>query len=698
MIASGALSPLEGFMGREDYERVLDDMHLANGLPWALPVCLAVDKAPQGDRVVLADGDGVPLAVLEVEEVYEYDQEREAERSFRTTDEAHPGVARLYAQQPLYLAGRVTVFTRPEPAFPELAMDPAETRALFAERGWKRVVGFQTRNPIHRAHEYLTKGALETVDGLLIHPLVGETKSDDVPAATRVECYRVLVDNYYPADRVVVSAFPAAMRYAGPREAIWHAICRKNYGCSHFIVGRDHAGVGDYYGTYDAQLIFDEFEPHELGIETMFFEHAFWCRACGSMATPKTCPHGGDDHVFLSGTKVRELLQAGRASAGRVLAARGRRGADRGLPMSRRRLSSYVAIALVAVVVGGIAAFGGDAQAGRMDTKLTLVAYSTPREAYAKLIPAFAETQAGHDTSFDQSYGASGEQARAVIAGLKADVVALSLEPDMTSLVKAGLVARNWKQDGYEGIVTRSVVVFAVRKGNPKKIRTWADLIKPGVDIVTPNVQTSGGAKWNVMAAYGAQRKAGKTHAQAVAYLTKFYDHIVSQDKSAREALQTFIAGRGDVSARVRKRGDLREVEGAGPAVRDPEGDDQDREPDRGHDELLEQDEGEGVPPLSQDRARAAHLRPERLPTRGQAGPSWVHVPGAAEPVLDQVPRGLGEGGQAVLPPEERHRDAHPEKEGRRLGPWPSGSRLFPSRRRRAIPAPPSAWGSRRRI
>jgi sulfate adenylyltransferase len=311
MIASGALSPLEGFMGREDYERVLDDMHLANGLPWALPVCLAVDGAPAGDRVALADGQGMPLAVLEVGEAYDYDKEREAERCFRTTDEQHPGVARLYAQRALYLSGRVTVFARPEPPFPQLARDPAETRRLFTERGWRRVVGFQTRNPIHRAHEYLTKGALETVDGLLIHPLVGETKSDDVPAATRVECYRVLIDNYYPADRVVVSAFPAAMRYAGPREAIWHAICRKNYGCSHFIVGRDHAGVGDYYGTYDAQLIFDEFESHELDIEPMFFEHAFWCHACAQMATPKTCPHGGNDHVFLSGTKVRELLAAG---------------------------------------------------------------------------------------------------------------------------------------------------------------------------------------------------------------------------------------------------------------------------------------------------------------------------------------------------------------------------------------------------
>jgi sulfate adenylyltransferase len=311
MLASGALSPLEGFMSRHDYERVVDEMRLAGGVPWALPVCLAVDREPSGDSVALTDAAGTPLACLELDEVYEYDREREAERCFRTTDEAHPGVARLYAQKPLYLAGRVTVFERVAPPFPELALDPAQTRTAFAERGWRRVVGFQTRNPIHRAHEYLTKSALETVDGLLIHPLVGETKSDDVPAATRVECYRVLVENYYPADRVLVSAFPAAMRYAGPREAIWHAICRKNYGCSHFIVGRDHAGVGDYYGTYDAQLIFEEFEPHELGIEPMFFEHAFFCRVCDQMATPKTCPHRGDDHVFLSGTKVRELLANG---------------------------------------------------------------------------------------------------------------------------------------------------------------------------------------------------------------------------------------------------------------------------------------------------------------------------------------------------------------------------------------------------
>ena len=311
MIASGALSPLEGFMGREDYERVVDEMRLSSGLPWALPVCLAVDTEPGGDRVALADESGRLLAVLDVAEVYDYDRDREAQQCFRTTDDAHPGVARLYAQKPRYLAGRVTVFDRPEPAFPELALDPGETRAAFAERGWKRVVGFQTRNPIHRAHEYLTKVALETVDGLLVHPLVGDTKGDDVPADVRVACYRTLLEDYYPDDRVLLSAFPAAMRYAGPREAVWHAICRKNYGCSHFIVGRDHAGVGDYYGTYDAQLIFDEFEPHELDIEPMFFEHSFWCKACGSMASAKTCPHDKEQHVFLSGTKVRELLSSG---------------------------------------------------------------------------------------------------------------------------------------------------------------------------------------------------------------------------------------------------------------------------------------------------------------------------------------------------------------------------------------------------
>jgi sulfate adenylyltransferase len=312
MLAAGALSPLEGFMGRDDYEGVVAEMRLASGLPWALPVCLAVDEVPKGDVVALSDEGGRLLATLEVHEAFEYDSEREAEQCFRTTDAEHPGVARLYDQKPLYLGGRVTVFERVPPPYPEIANDPAETRAKFAERGWRRVVGFQTRNPIHRAHEYLTKAALECVDGLLIHPIVGETKSDDIPADVRMRCYETLIEGYYPTDRVLLAINPAAMRYAGPREAIFHALVRKNYGCTHFIVGRDHAGVGDYYGTYEAQEIFDEFDPDELEIEPLMFEHAFYCKITKGMATTKTSPAGPEDRVFLSGTKVREMLRDGK--------------------------------------------------------------------------------------------------------------------------------------------------------------------------------------------------------------------------------------------------------------------------------------------------------------------------------------------------------------------------------------------------
>jgi len=311
MIASGALSPLTGFMTREDYTSAVEDMHLANGLAWAIPVTLSAEQAPSADRIALEGYEGGLLAVLDVAEVFEADRQNEAAKVFRTTEQEHPGVAQIYAEGSTLIGGPVTVFERPAPAFPALHMDPAQTRAAFQERGWSRVVGFQTRNPVHRAHEYIQKCALETVDGLLLHPLVGKTKGDDVPAEVRVECYEVLLDKYYPADRTVLSAFPAAMRYAGPREAVWHAICRKNYGCSHFIVGRDHAGVGSYYGTYDAHLIFDEFEPHELDIEPMFFDHTFFCRTCGNMGSAKTCPHPGEDHVHLSGTKVREMLGRG---------------------------------------------------------------------------------------------------------------------------------------------------------------------------------------------------------------------------------------------------------------------------------------------------------------------------------------------------------------------------------------------------
>ncbi|MDP8956577.1 MAG: sulfate adenylyltransferase [Actinomycetota bacterium] len=317
MLAVGALSPLTGYMTEDDYKSVLADMHLANGLPWTIPVTLAVDEAGAkriggASRVALLSGD-IPVAVVEVESVYRRDREGEAASVFRTTDSAHPGVRALMSSGDYVIAGPVRVLRTPRhDTFQNYRLTPAETRRAFMEHGWKTVVGFQTRNPVHRAHEYLQKCALETVDGLLLHPLVGETKEDDVPADVRMRCYEILLDSYYPSERVMMSVFPAAMRYAGPKEAIWHAICRKNYGCTHFIVGRDHAGVGNYYGTYDAQKIFDEFDPEELGVTPLFFEHAFFCNRCDQMASPKTCPHGDQDRVVLSGTKVREMLRTGK--------------------------------------------------------------------------------------------------------------------------------------------------------------------------------------------------------------------------------------------------------------------------------------------------------------------------------------------------------------------------------------------------
>jgi len=317
MIAIGGFSPLNGFMEKDDYESVVVDMRLKNGLPWSIPVTLSVseevaDSIKEGSWVRLDSTSGEFTGVLELTQKFHYNKAHEATNVYSTNEIKHPGVKVLYDAGPVNLAGPVWLLERhPHPLFPKYQIDPVESRRLFQEKGWKTIVGFQTRNPIHRAHEYIQKCALEIVDGLFLHPLVGATKSDDIPADVRMRCYEIMLEKYFPQNRVMMAINPSAMRYAGPREAIFHALVRKNYGCTHFIVGRDHAGVGDYYGTYDAQYMFDDFEPGELDIVPMKFEHAFYCTRTQGMATSKTSPSVGEERIHLSGTKVREMLRRG---------------------------------------------------------------------------------------------------------------------------------------------------------------------------------------------------------------------------------------------------------------------------------------------------------------------------------------------------------------------------------------------------
>ncbi len=316
LIGIGALSPLEGFMGKRDYESIVKDMHLANGVLWSIPITLSVDeenyKRIKGRDEVYLQYNGKIWGKVKIEEIYKPDKEIEAKMVYGTVSDEHPSVAYLRSIGDRYIGGEVEVYEIDDFGFPDEFFTPSETREEFSKRGWHKVVGFQTRNAPHRGHEFIQKCALEICDGLFINPLVGETKKDDVPADVIIKAYRVLVDKYYRKENVFLGVLPSSMRYGGPREAVHHAIIRKNYGCTHFIVGRDHAGYKNFYGPYDAHRIFEQIDQNELGITPIFFGNAFWCSVCEGMTSEKTCPHPEEYHISISGTSARAMLSKGK--------------------------------------------------------------------------------------------------------------------------------------------------------------------------------------------------------------------------------------------------------------------------------------------------------------------------------------------------------------------------------------------------
>jgi sulfate adenylyltransferase len=314
-IAFGVLSPLEGFMNENDTLHVLDHMYLENNIPWPIPIVLDIseekaNKIRPDDSVIITDIFNNPIALLNVEAIYDYDKKYFADKIYGTLDRNHPGVEKLYNQQNLLISGEIFLINEIPAEFPELDLKPLETRVLFKEKKWDRVVAFQTRNPPHLGHEYVQKAGLTYVDGLFINPVIGKKKKGDFLDEIIIESYKVLIDEYYPKNRVVLSTFETEMRYAGPKEAIFHAIARKNFGCDHIIIGRDHAGVGNFYGPYDAHKIFEQFP--DLGIEPIFFRSFSRCKKCDAVVNDKICPHPPEDHIFFSGTQIRDILVSGK--------------------------------------------------------------------------------------------------------------------------------------------------------------------------------------------------------------------------------------------------------------------------------------------------------------------------------------------------------------------------------------------------